>query len=485
MSLKRISRARRTALVGSGAAAVAIAAAVAVAAPGHSETVSASADGFTTVWTDDFEGDAGTAPSSDNWLYDLGTSYDGGAANWGTGEVETMTDSTDNVSLDGNGNLNITPIRDSSGNWTSGRIETQRSDFSAPDGGVMRFEASIQLPDVSGDEAQGIWPAFWSLGEPFRGNYTNWPSVGEVDVMENVNGTNTAYGTLHCGTATGGACNETSGLGGSIGDFSPTLQGGFHTYAVELDDSGDTEKLNWYVDDTLYHTVTEDEVGADVWADATDHGFFLILNVAVGGGWPGSPTDATASGVPMVVDYVSVLEKGGDDSGAGDDSATETTSPATTTTAAADTTTSPSDSSGSTGGGRDAFATIEAEDYDSQSGTQVVSTDGGGKKLGSIADGDYAVYDDVDFGDDSPNTFVATASSGSDSGVSGLIQVRLDSATADPVASVSVANTGGWQTYKKIPGQLDGTTGTHDVYLTFTSGSSSEFVDLDSFTFSK
>ncbi|MBT0771375.1 carbohydrate-binding protein [Kineosporia sp. J2-2] len=473
MSQKRLSRARRTAVVASGAVAAAVVAAVAVASPGNSAPASTvAADSFTTVWSDDFDGAAGSSPSSANWLFDLGTGYPGGASGWGTGEIETMTDSTDNVSLDGDGNLNITPVRDSSGNWTSARIETQRTDFAAPEGGVVRFESRIQLPDVSGAQAQGIWPAFWSLGEDFRGTYTNWPGIGEVDVMENVNGENTVYGTLHCGTAPGGVCNESTGLGGSKTGFSPTLQGGFHTYAVELDRTGGDEELRWYIDGEEFHSVSESQVGADVWAKATDHGFFLILNVAIGGGWPGSPTSATASGVPMVVDYVKVLQKGADTT-----EPSETTEPSGTTTAPSDTGTQPST------GGRDAYGTIEAESFDRQSGTTTVAANDGGEKLGSIANGDSAVFQGVDFGDTAAHTFVAEAASGADEGVSGLIEVRLDSATAEPVSTVSVANTGGWQKFREIPGELSATTGTHDVYLTFRSGQASEFVDLDSFTF--
>ena len=111
--------------------------------------------GWTQVFLDDFNGSAGTGVSTANWQYDTGTSYPGGAANWGTGEVETMTSSTNNVALDGNGNLLITPRRDASGNWTSGRIETNRTDFQPPAGGKLRVEARIQLPNVTGSSALG------------------------------------------------------------------------------------------------------------------------------------------------------------------------------------------------------------------------------------------------------------------------------------------------------------------------------------------
>lgn len=264
--------------------------------------------GWSLVWSDDFSGAAGTGVNRTDWLYSIGTGYPGGAAQWGTGEIETMTDSTANVAHDGTGNLRITPIRDRQGNWTSGRIETQRTDFQPATGKVMRIEARIQMPNVTGAKAQGYWPAFWALGAPFRGNYTNWPSVGEIDIMENVNGVNTVWGTLHCGTSPGGPCNETTGLGGSTACPGSTCQSAFHLYRVEWDRSGSVEQLRWYVDGVLYNVVNETDVDAATWANATGHGFFIILNVAMGGNWPGRPTGLTQSGVPMIVDYVAVLQ---------------------------------------------------------------------------------------------------------------------------------------------------------------------------------
>ena len=147
-----------------GFAALALAGLSIAAAVNAGAAVPPPPSGWTTVFSDDFTGAAGTGVNTGNWLYDLGHGYAGGAGNWGTGEVESMTNSTANVFQDGAGHLVIKPIRDAAGNWTSGRIETQRTDFAAPAGGKLRIEASLQQPNVSGAAALGYWPAFWATG---------------------------------------------------------------------------------------------------------------------------------------------------------------------------------------------------------------------------------------------------------------------------------------------------------------------------------
>lgn len=270
---------------------------------------------WTLTWSDEFNGAAGTGVNTADWIYDIGTGYGcaGCPDKWGTGEIETMTSSTDNVYQDGLGNLNIKPTRSGSPGrytWYSGRIETQRTDFEAAAGGALALEARIQLPNVTGPAAQGYWPAFWALGAPFRGVYTNWPSIGEIDAMENVNGKNSWWGALHCGTSPGGPCNETTGLSsGEVTGFSPTLQSAFHVYRVELDRSTLPEEIRWYVDGVQKHVVRANQVDSTTWSNATNHGFFILLNVAIGGNWPGNPTQRTVPGKPMVVDYVRVYNR--------------------------------------------------------------------------------------------------------------------------------------------------------------------------------
>lgn len=315
------------------------------------------------------------------------------------------------------------------------------------------------MPNVTGTAAEGYWPAFWALGAPYRGNYQNWPGVGELDIMENVQGMNRVWATMHCGTNPGGPCNETTGIGNNVPCPGSTCQSAFHTYTMEWDRSVSPETIRFLVDGTQFHSVNAGQVDATTWANATNHGFFIILNVAMGGAFPdafgGGLDSGTQSGVPMTVDYVQVLSA----SGSG------TTPPPT--------------------GGVDAYGTIQAESYNSQSGVNAEATTdtGGGQDLGSLANGDWALYQNVNFGSTAANQFVARVASGAAGGVSGLVEVRLDSRTATPVGSFSIANTGGWQSWRTVPANMSAVTGTHNVYLTFTSGQPADFVNVNWFNF--
>ncbi|KAK7723494.1 hypothetical protein SLS63_008788 [Diaporthe eres] len=239
-------------------------------------------DGFTLTWSDDFVGTANSLPNTANWLFSTGTSYPGGASNWGTGEIQTYTSSTENLALTGNGTLGITARKDASGAWTSARVETQRTDFACAAGGKLRIVGSLSLPPL-GENGIGYWPAFWALGGQFRGKYQNWPQVGELDIMENVNAVNKLYGTLHCGVTPGGPCDENNGISGNTVPPTP-MQGNFLQYTVEVDRTDSSaEAIRWYLGDTLYHQVTAAQVGdATVWADAVHGSYFVLLNLAIG-----------------------------------------------------------------------------------------------------------------------------------------------------------------------------------------------------------
>ena len=260
--------------------------------------------GTNVVWSDNFAGPSGSAPAKGKWLLTTGTSYPGGAPQFGTGEIQTYTDDPANVGLDGDGHLVITATRDAGGAWRSARVETRRTDFQPAAGGTLEVSARIKVPAPS----QGYWPAFWMLGEGFRGNYVNWPGIGEIDIMENIGRQpGLVYATLHCGTAPGGPCRENDGIGArySLPDGQP-LSAAFHTYSIQWDRSTPREEIRWYVDGQQFHTVHADDVDATTWANATGHGFFILLNLAIGGALPGGPDATTTSGGSMVVDEVTV-----------------------------------------------------------------------------------------------------------------------------------------------------------------------------------
>jgi beta-glucanase (GH16 family) len=305
---------RAAALAGSSILALAVPLALSGSMPAAEAAVPPAPSGFSTVFSDDFGGAAGSPLDASKWMYATGHGYAGGAANWGTGQIEDNTDSTANVYQTGTGQLAIKPIRDAAGNWTSGRVETRRTDLAAPAGGVMRVEASLRQPNVTTASGAGYWPAFWMLGGPARpAAATNWPSVGEIDVMESTNGRSDVFQTLHCGVWAGGPCNETTGIG--TGERAcPACTTAFHQFGVEVDRSVSPEQIRFYLDGALSHTISANQVDATTWADAVHHGYFLILNVAIGGGFPdafgGGPFASTVSGAPMLVDYVTVATKG-------------------------------------------------------------------------------------------------------------------------------------------------------------------------------
>ncbi|WP_329552933.1 glycoside hydrolase family 16 protein [Streptomyces sp. NBC_00696] len=252
--------------------------------------------GWSTVFTDDFNGSAGSAPSAGNWKFDTGP-----GSSFGTGEIETMTDSTANTHLDGNGNLDITALGSGS-SWTSGRIQTPTANVGAPAGGKLEVTASIQQPSsVSG---LGSWPAFWMLGPG------QWPENVEIDIMEDVNALSDVAGTIHCGTFPGGPCNEGTGISSGL-RACPGCQSGFHTYSMILDRTNTSaETITFYLDGNTYYSVSESQVGTATWQAAFDHNQSIILDLAMGGTSPDgacgctTPTASTSSGGTLSVDYV-------------------------------------------------------------------------------------------------------------------------------------------------------------------------------------
>ncbi|MBY8877553.1 discoidin domain-containing protein [Actinacidiphila acidipaludis] len=272
-------------------------------------SVPAAPAGFTTTWSDDFNGAANTGLDTGTWRYDAGP-----GSSFGTGEIETTTTSTSNVYQDGNGHLVLKALHsgtDPNSGWTSGRVETQADGFGAVPGGVVRMQASIQQPNVTTANGAGYWPAFWMLGAPLRIG-VGWPGSGEVDILEDINGRSSVFGTLHCGVGSGGPCNETTGIGSGERACSG-CQTGYHTYAVEIDRSTSPEQIRYYLDGANYFTINSNQVDATTWANAVDHSYFIIFDLAIGGGFPaafgGGPNANTVSGGQLNVDYVAVYNK--------------------------------------------------------------------------------------------------------------------------------------------------------------------------------
>lgn len=253
---------------------------------------------------------SGSVLDTSTWTYDIGTSYPGGPPQWGTWETQTYTSSPSNIFVADDA-LTIVP-RNENGTWTSARIETTAAhDFSCPEGGKLLVEARIKLGHNPAVTQAGIWPAFWLLGSAYRGVYTNWPSVGEVDILESPNGEQRTWHTVHCGEGEGGPCDEPNGLG----DSAALLRANWNTLAVEIDRSSTPERISWTVNHFPSFTLSEADVGdEDSWRALSAEPKMVLLNVAVGGAFPdalaGKPTpdESTAGGegAAMQVDYVSV-----------------------------------------------------------------------------------------------------------------------------------------------------------------------------------
>jgi hypothetical protein len=473
------------------------------------------------------------------------------------------------------------------------------------------------------------------LGGPYRGNWWNWPMVGEFDIMENVNGANRVWSTVHCGTSPGGPCNEKSGVGngGPVGCQPTACTKGYHRYIMDW--SAADNSATFYLDGRQTWRVQRGgNIDAATWDQAFgSHGFFIILNIAMGGEMPantlGPLNGATTGGGQLSADYVAVytgaanappplvgppgsigtpppptsppptcgplisqgrptssssneaanlapqyavdgsmatrwssgwsdpqwmqvdlgtsqpvtrvkldweaayasgyeiqtsangsswstvLTEVAGDGGTDDLKVTATaryvrmygttratgygyslfefqvfggctgTPPPTPTGSPTGSPTPTGTTSPPPGGGWDAYSTIQAESFSVQNGVTVQSTTdtGGGQNITGLGNGDWAMFQNVNFGTSAATQFNGRVASGAAGGVSGLVEVRLDSPTSAPIGSFAVANTGGWQSWRTVPANISGVTGTHNVYLTFTSGQTADFVNVNWISF--
>jgi beta-glucanase (GH16 family) len=248
----------------------------------------ANAKGLTLVWSDEFNGPDGSAPDPAKWT---AVTNDSG---YGNRELEFYTPRPENVHQQ-NGSLVITARREDftgidgqSRSYTSARLES-RGRFDLKYG---RIEARIKIP-----KGQGIWPAFWMLGTNFE--QVGWPACGEIDIMENVGfEPSKVHSSLHGPGYSGG-----SPLTGAYTlPDQARFSDGYHVFAMEWE----PRIIRFYVDGALFETQSADSVPAGHWA--FDHSFYLVLNVAVGGYWPGNPDATTEFPQSMLVDWLRVYK---------------------------------------------------------------------------------------------------------------------------------------------------------------------------------
>lgn len=237
------------------------------------------------TWSDEFNQPDGSVPDAAKWKYDLGGN------GWGNHELEYYTAHTNNVRIEAGKLIIQANQEDYQGmHYTSGRLLTAgKASWT-----YGLFEARIQIP-----RGQGIWPAFWLLGAGVATN--GWPGCGEIDIMENIG---REPGTIH-GTVHGPGYSGEHGIGGPVTlPGGATMADGFHVFAVDCEPAS----LTWYLDGKPYFSITPASLPKNArWV--FDQPKYLLLNLAVGGSWPGYPTASNVFPQRMTVDYVRVYQK--------------------------------------------------------------------------------------------------------------------------------------------------------------------------------
>lgn len=256
---------------------------------GQSTPANPAASNWKLVWSDEFNARDGSAPDPSKWVLEAGGN------GWGNNELEYYTSRPQNTQIK-NGNLVITVRAEKytgadnvTRDYTSARLKTQGK-FSRTYG---RFEARIKIP-----YGQGMWPAFWMLGSDI--DQVGWPACGEIDIIENIGREPaTVHGTIH-----GPGYSGAQGIGAPYTLPKSRFADEFHLYAVEWE----RNVIRFYVDENLYATRTPADLPKNTqWVYHKP--FFLILNLAVGGSWPGNPDSTTTFPQVMLVDYVRVYER--------------------------------------------------------------------------------------------------------------------------------------------------------------------------------
>lgn len=330
------------------------------------------------VWSDEFTGSIGP-----NWVFETG------AGGWGNNEQQYYR--RENATIENNA-LVITAKRENFGGmaYTSARMKTQGLKTFK----FGRMEARMKLPAFL-----GAWPAFWMLGANLP--QVGWPASGEIDVMEHVNDEQKVYGTVHW--------QDNNGQYASYGGNIATTVTDWHVYAVEWDPSA----IRWYVDGTKYH-----EVNIANGVNGTDEfqkDFFLLLNFAIGGNWPGFNVNTAALPAKMYVDYVRVYAP--------------------------------------------VWARqIEAEAFSAQAGVQTEACSEGGLNVGWIDTNDWMAYNSINF----PTSGNYRVEYRVASPAGGTLSLDLNAGTTQ-LGQLGVPATGGWQNWTTISHTVNINAGTYNV----------------------
>jgi beta-glucanase (GH16 family) len=346
----------------------------------------AKAQNWQLVWSDEF-----TSSIGPDWVFETG------AGGWGNNELEYYR--RENASIE-NGQLVITAKNESFGgaNYTSARMKTQGKKSWT----YGKIEARIAMPSFSGS-----WPAFWMLGDNIGS--VGWPACGEIDIMEHVNTDPNVHGTVHWVGTDGGHA--------SYGSNTPAAVTGYHVYAIEWTPN----YIRWFVDGAQYNEINiAGNVGS---TEEFQKPFFLLLNFAIGGNWPGFNIASGVFPAKYYIDYVRVYQNGG----------------------------------GNTGG---FTRQIEAESFSSQSGVQTEATTdaGGGSNVSYIDTGDWMAYSSINI--PTTGTYRIDYRVASQSG-GGRLSLDLN-AGATVLGYLDVPSTGGWQNWQTISQTVTINAGTYN-----------------------
>ncbi|QWF18485.1 carbohydrate-binding protein [Lysobacter capsici] len=336
------------------------------------------------VWSDEFNGSIGP-----DWVFETGN----GSGGWGNNELEYYR--RENAGIENNA-LVINARREDFGGfrYTSARMKTQ---------GIRNFrygkiEARMKLPSF-----MGAWPAFWALGANLP--QVGWPDSGEIDIMEHVNNEDRTYGTIHWRDHNGNYAQYGGNTLISVADW--------HVYSVEWD----ANAIRWYVDGNKFQEASiQNSVNG---TEEFHRDFFLLLNFAIGGNWPGFNVDESKLPAKMLVDYVRVYNAGG-------------SSPWS--------------------------QTLEAESFAAQSGVQVEACSEGGSNVGWIDTGDWLSYSNVNF--PSSGSYRVEYRVASPNG--GALSLDLN-AGGTVLGQVQVPATGGWQNWQTVSHTVNVNAGTYNL----------------------